>query len=377
MKQKWLAFLLALALLLPGIPACAEEPSVSAEAAVVLNGATGGVIYAKNADARLPMSSTTKIMTALLLAEQPDLQKAIVTTAEMVTVEGTSMGLKAGDTVSYHDLLYGMLLTSGNDAANTVAYALAGSIEAFAEMMNQKAAELGLQNTHFVTPSGLDADGHYTSARDLAVLAAEALRNPEFAKAAASKTAKLHYGNPPYDRVLTNHNRLLSSYEGAIGVKTGFTKKAGRCLVSAAERDGALVVAVTLHDPNDWEDHRNLLDYGFSKLKTNEISTDLAARRLPVVGGTMEEVAIEAEPAELSLTDEEWKRLESRTELPPFLYAPVTAGEKVGCIRYLLDGRELAVREIVTSEDVGAFVYQRPPFWERLRQAIFWLLAAL
>ena len=225
--------------------------SSSAKAAAVINGDTGEALYAQNADMRLPMASTTKIMTSLLLCEHGNLRNEITVTADMLRVEGSSMGLLPGDTVTLHDLLYGMLLASGNDAANVTAIAISGSVTAFAELMNKRAAELGLKNTHFVTPSGLDAEEHYTTARELALLAAFALKNEEFAKAAASKTATLCYGNPPYKRTISNHNKLLKLYDGAIGVKTGFTKKSGRCLVSAARRDGKLAVAVTLCDPDD------------------------------------------------------------------------------------------------------------------------------
>ena len=195
----------------------------SAKAAIVINGITGEVIYEHNANERLPMASTTKIMTALILAEQEDLSKEISCTKEMVTVEGSSMGLLVGDRVTYHDLLYGMLLASGNDAANTTAISIGGSVQKFADIMNEKAKELNLNNTHFVTPSGLDAEGHFTTAHDLALLAAYALKNEEFKKAASSYTARLCYGNPPYQRTLTNHNKLLKSYNGLVGVKTGFT----------------------------------------------------------------------------------------------------------------------------------------------------------
>ena len=234
--------------------------STSAKAAAIINGDTGEVIYEQNANQRLPMASTTKIMTALLLCEQEAFEREIVVTDEMVRVEGSSMGLLPGDRVTYRDLLYGMLLASGNDAANTTAISVGGSIEQFVQMMNNKAAELGLHNTQFVTPSGLDAEGHYTTAHDLAQLAAYALQNQNFAEAAGSDSATLCYGNPPYNRKLQNHNRLLRLSDDVVGVKTGYTKKSGRCLVSAGRRDGKLVVAVTLNDSNDWQDHLSMLE---------------------------------------------------------------------------------------------------------------------
>ena len=186
-----------------------ENITVSAKSAIVMCMDTNEVLLEKSAMLKLPMASTTKIMTALILAEQPDLSKTVKVTKQMVTVEGSSMGLLEGDAVSYRDLLYGMLLASGNDAANTTAYVIGGSIKGFAKIMNQKAAELGLKNTSFVTPSGLDDENHYTTAYDLALLASAALKNKVFREACSSKIATLYYGNPPYRRTLTNHNKLL------------------------------------------------------------------------------------------------------------------------------------------------------------------------
>lgn len=352
----------------------AAAPGNSASAAFVLGGDALTELYAKNADARLPMASTTKIMTALLVAEQPDLDLCVTVPAAAVAVEGTALGLRAGDRISLRGLLYGMLLASGNDAANVAAYALGGDPVGFAARMNEKAAALGLQNTHFVTPSGLDADGHYTSARDLALLAAQALRNPAFAEAAAAKTATLQFGNPPTAHVVSNHNRLLSTYPGAVGVKTGFTKQAGRCLVSAARRDGALVIAVTLHDPADWEDHRALLDYGFSCLQTRTLS-DAGITNCPLVGGDRDSLPLTAENVTLTLCEKEWERLTRRVELPRFCYAPVKRGEKIGRVLYLLDGEPLAETPLCAAVDAAAFHAPPLPFFARFCRALGWLAA--
>lgn len=346
------------------------EPAVSAQSSVVINAVTGGVLAEQNAKERLPMASTTKIMTALLLAEQGTPEKTVVTTREMVMVEGSSMGLLVGDTVSYRDLLYGMLLASGNDAANTTAIALGGSIEGFAKLMNEKAASLGLKDTHFVTPSGLDDKDHYTTAYDLAQLAAYAMRNPAFKEAASCKTAVLCYGNPPYKRHLSNHNKLLGSYDGAVGVKTGFTKKSGRCLVSAAERDSATLIAVTLNAPDDWNDHCALLDYGFSRLEQREMDCHLPSDTLPVVGGDSEQVRLHADGAQLSLLPEEFDKVTKSVELPPFLYAPVGASQTVGQIRFMLGDKVVAAADIVAEDPVGARILPEPVFWE---EVLIWL----
>ena len=307
------------------------------------------------------MASTTKIMTALLLAEQEDLSKEIVCTKEMVTVEGSSMGLLVGDRVTYHDLLYGMLLASGNDAANTTAISIAGSTEKFAELMNNKAAQLNLSNTHFVTPSGLDADEHYTTAYELAKLAAYALKNENFKKAASSYTARLCYGNPPYYRTLTNHNKLLKSYDGLIGVKTGFTKKSGRCLVTAAERDGAQIIVVTLNDKNDWQDHRNLLDLGFANMKKSTFEfNDLDS--LTILGGNKEAVKLLCESINTYTTAENVQKITYKTDIPTYLFAPIAKNEVVGHINLYYENKLIDKISITSLEDVELREYNEEKF---------------
>lgn len=315
----------------------------------MINADTGRVIYAANAYSRLPMASTTKIMTALLLAEENSPNKTIVTTKEMVKVEGSSMGLLEGDTVSYHDLLYGMLLASGNDAANTTAIALAGNIEKFAEKMNMRAKEIGLENTHFVTPSGLHDDNHYTTAYDLAKLTAFALTNEQFAEAVASKSARLYYGNPPYYRTITNHNKLLSMYEGAIGVKTGYTKAAGRCLVSAAERDGVTLVAVTLNDKNDWQDHKALLDYGFENSET-VTCTPAIPETIPVISENNLSIKLGYDPTKIGVSLDD--SVTYNVVLPKFVYPPIQVGEAVGYVEVLCGDKCVTTINITARTEV-------------------------
>ena len=335
--------------------------STSARAAIVISGDTGEVIYSQNAEEKLPMASTTKIMTALLLCEEGDMEKVITVTDQMVRVEGTSMGLLAGDKVSFKALLYGMLLASGNDAANVTAYALGGTIDGFVKRMNTKAKELGLLNTHFETPSGLDGDEHYTTAYDLAMLTKVCMVNPLFYQVASSKSATLEYGNPPYRRTLTNHNKLLKTYDGAVGVKTGFTKKSGRCLVSCAERDGKRIIAVTLNDPDDWKDHTNLLDYGFSKVKTVEISPEKKEYEVPVVSGSVESLKVNIESFSVNTLDD--KGFTYEINLPAFVYAPIKAGEVIGNITYYKNGAVIKSREIKATESVESNVPKKD-FWD-------------
>ena len=347
--------------------------SLSAKAAALINGDTGEMIFEKNAGERLPMASTTKIMTALLLCEE-DLSKEITVTDEMIRVEGSSMGLKAGDRVSYRDLLYGMLLSSGNDAANVTAFALAGSLDAFAERMNAKADALGLRSTHFVTPSGLDANEHYTTAADLAYLTRAALQNEDFAKAAATESVTLTFGTPPEKHTLINHNKLLKISEDVIGVKTGFTKRAGRCLVSAAKRDGKFVIAVTLCDPDDWSDHEALLEYGFNAVKPVEYCPENAPNSVPVIGGISESVGVEIAPYR-GFTEHP-EKITATVELPKFLYAPLKQGDKVGEIRYYLGEQKIGSAPVTLISSV-AVSQKRMSFLERMKQYLARLCAGL
>ena len=255
MSAKVLRALLRLCLLLCIIPAVAEAVEVSATAAVLLDADTGQVLYEKNGDERMLIASTTKIMTALVVLEQESLDDTItVTQAHMA--EGSSMYLKPGETVRVEELLYGLLLCSGNDAALALADHC-GGLERFVAEMNRKAAELGMTGTSFANPNGLDQEGHYSTARDMARLAACAVKNETLVRLCSTRSVTVG------GRTMTNHNRLLRSIDGCIGLKTGYTRAAGRTLVSCVRRKGRTLVAVTLQDGNDWADHAALYEFGF------------------------------------------------------------------------------------------------------------------
>lgn len=326
----------------------ASAEDCSAAAAAVIGGRTRELLWGKNQDTELPMASTTKIMTALILCEEDNLEREIIVTPEMVAVEGSSMGLLPGDRVTLRDLLYGMMLASGNDAANTVAVTLGGSVSGFVEKMNERAKQLGLTHTHFETPSGLDSVGHYTTAYELAVIAANALENEDFAAAASSKTATLCYGNPPYKRTLSNHNRLLKMYDDVVGVKTGFTKKSGRCLVSAAKSDGKTVIAVTLNDPDDWSDHRRLLDLGLSRLESVSLVPKGIVKTVRVIGG--EKNAIEIDCPDISICTASPDTVFCDSVIVPFVFAPIEKGDEIGFVRFMKDGK-LVYKEPVTAAE--------------------------
>ncbi len=255
MWAKMLRALLRLCLLLCMLPAVAEAVEVSATAAVLLDADTGQVLYEKNGDEQMLIASTTKIMTALVVLEQAGLDDTVTVTRDHMA-EGSSMYLKPGETVRVEELLYGLLLCSGNDAALALT-ACAGGPEPFVALMNEKAAALGMTRTSFANPNGLDAEGHYSTARDMAVLAAAAMEEPTFRRICSSRSVTIG------QRTMENHNRLLRQVEGCIGLKTGYTKAAGRTLVSCAERGGCRLIAVTLRDSDDWADHAALYEYGF------------------------------------------------------------------------------------------------------------------
>lgn len=334
------------------LTAYADIGNISAASAVLVEQGSMRVLLEKSAHEKMSMASTTKIMTTILLIESGDLNRQLTITNEMLAgVEGSSVGFRAGNVVTCADLAYGMMLASGNDAANAAAIYMAGSLEKFAEMMNEKAAQIGMTDTHFVTPSGLDADDHYSTAYDMALLASYAMDNPVFAEIAATTVHPITCGDPAQTVYFSNHNRLLKTYEGAKGIKTGFTKKSGRCLVSYAERNGVKLIAVTLKAPDDWNDHETLFDYGFNILKPHEIKTELPITSISVAGGTPDNISIEAQPATLALLDGDEGKITSSIYLPKFVYAPVTQGDTIGRVDYYLDGRLTGSAPIVASQD--------------------------
>lgn len=331
------------------------EPDVSASCAALMVAETGELIYGKNEHDRRSMASTTKIMTSLLAIEALTPQRKITVSADMLNVEGTSMGLLPGDTVTLEGLVYGMLLQSGNDAANVTAITLGGSVEKFVSMMNNRAAEIGMNDTHFETPSGLDSKEHYSTAYDMALLGCTAIKNPEFASVCSQKSAVVCYGNPPYRRTLTNHNRLLRIYDDAVGIKTGFTKKSGRCLVSAAKRGGVTLVAVTLNAPDDWNDHSKMLEYGFSVVEHHEVDTDISAVSLNIVGGESEKVPLKlSRPLRYISRKGEAAQTEQKISLKKFEYAPIEENAVVGSVELMIDGKVVDRAEILTAAAVQA-----------------------
>lgn len=319
------------------MPVRATEPTLRAQSAILMDAESGRVLYELEADTRSRIASTTKIMTGLLACEALELDAEYTVPAEAVGIEGSSMYLSAGERVTGRELLYGLMLRSGNDAAVALAILCDGSVERFAARMNARAAQLGMENTHFRNPNGLDEDGHFSTARDLAILTRAALKDLDFRKTVSTKSVCIG------QRTLTNHNKLLWSYPGANGVKTGYTRAAGRVLVSSAERGGRLLIAVTICDPDDWNDHARLLDYGFSAFEQHTfLGTGETVGTVPVVGGKRESVnAVSGGKLSWPLRPEE--QTELRLHLPRLTFAPVIPGP-AGYAELLVDG--MAVRRV-------------------------------
>ena len=327
-----------------------KPPEISAKSAVLINADTGTVIFEKNSLERRAMASTTKILTTLLTLEAGELDRSFTADSYAIRVEGSSMGLRQGDIVTRRALCYGMMLPSGNDAAQAAAISVSGSMSEFVMLMNARAEKIGMKDSHFANPSGLDAYGHYSTAYDMALLTMEALGNELFAEICSSSSANVEFGNPPFKRWLYNNNRLLYMYEGAIGTKTGFTDDAGRCLVSAARRNGITLIAVTLNDPNDWKDHINMFNYGFSVVKNQPVEYDISRLCVNVAGCKNDTAYVRtAETPTLPLTDSEMRLVETKAIIRPFIYAGFSDGEPVGQLMFYYNGKLLKTVPLVTA----------------------------
>ena len=345
--------------------AAGAAPTVGAASAALYDVVGERFLTLKQADVRRPMASTTKIMTALVAIEQLSPDEVVTVPREAVGVEGSSVYLFEGEQITVRTLLYALLLSSANDAAVALAHHTAGSQEAFAALMNERAASLGLTDTHFTNPHGLPDEEHYTTARELALITVAALKNPLFAEIVATGRYEAPQEGTGAVRLFLNHNRLLRTLPGAVGVKTGFTKKSGRCLVSAATREGLTLVAVTLNDGNDWQDHKTLLEWGFSAYRAVTLTAEPVP--VPVVGGTEPSTALL--PA-ISLTlslPRDGRELSLTVEAPRFLFAGLAKGTRVGRLVYSLDGRVVATVPLVTEAALEQDT-RRLSLWERLKR---------
>lgn len=334
--------------------------AVSAQNAILLDAQTGRILFEKDADQRGLIASTTKIMTALIICEQCNVLDRMRIPKEAVGIEGSSIYLREGEVLTIQDLLYGLMLHSGNDAAVALAIYCGGTVEGFAELMNDKAHRLGMNDTHFENPNGLDIPGHYSTARDMAVLAAYAMENPLFFKTVSTKTVSIP------GRRLTNHNKLLWRFEGADGVKTGFTKAAGRILVSSATRQGRRLVAVTMNDPNDWIDHKTLLENGFSKFKVQQIvAKGECLGQTEIAGGAEGNAHLIAD------TDFFYAVAEKETpqivlQGPGFVYAPVVQGQPAGFAFVCIGDRTVGKIPLIYGQTVEQSQTPKRSIWQKL-----------
>ena len=335
-----------------------EHVHTSAKAAALIEMDTGMVLLSNNMHAPLPMASTTKVMTALLALEYGKLDEVVTVSRNAYGVPGTSIYLSLGEKITLRDLLYGLMLASGNDAAVAIAEHVSGDVATFCRRMTERAAELGCKNTVFLSPNGLPTDGHFTTAYDLALIAREAMSHPLFREIVSTKRASIPWEGRSYDRVLNNKNRLLSDYPGATGIKTGYTRAAGRCLVFGAERDGLEVIGVVLGCGDWFDEAARLMDMGFERYESfTALYASETVRVLPVENGTQETVAICADGT-LSAPVRKGRIPALELDLPKTVAAGTEVGTRVGEARLVLDGKTLASVGLAVSETLGVRDYR-------------------
>ena len=354
---------LFLSFTVPGYGAT-EGPSVSAQSAIVMEADSGQVLWEKHPDERMLIASTTKIMTALVVIERCDLDQVVTVDAAWTGIEGSSMYLTPGQELTVRDLLLGLMLASGNDAAVALACITAGSVEDFAALMNEKAEDLGCENTHFINPNGLDDPEHYSTAHDLAIMTREAISHEAFCQIVSSQSATV--GNNSY----TNHNRLLRECPGVFGVKTGYTMAAGRTLVSCCERDGLTLICVTLSDPDDWDDHTALYDWAYGAYTNTNVLPD-ETWPVPVIGGVTDTVLLAPE-GELPILRHVEDEVSVKYIVPTFVYAEVAVGEAAGEAVAYINGEEAGRAPLVFTQNVARAEQVEPTFLERVKTLFGW-----
>ena len=363
--KRFAVLLMALSLIYP--TAYAAGPVVSAASAILVDAESGRVLYDKDAHTRRGIASTTKLMTALVAAEAViDLSDQVEILREDTLTEGSSMYLKVGERVTVEALFYGLLLQSGNDAALALARYCAGDVETFVSWMNQKARDLGMMDSHFANPNGLDDDGHYSTAADMALLAAACMDNELLAKIVSARTATVG------ERTFANHNKLLSLYPDCVGMKTGYTKASGRTLVSAARRDGQLLLCVTLNDPDDWKDHAALFDYGFETFSRCLLASAGGAVGLVRTTGALVPAVPVRTAEEVRYPLMESEHVQAKIELPDSIQAPVGDDVSVGSLIFTLDGEVIGKTSLVCASGVHSNQAPAASPLERLWSLFTW-----
>lgn len=337
-------------------------PGNSSSTAILMHADSNAVLYEKAADQPMLIASTAKIMTALVVLENCGCDELVEIKPEYTNIEGSSMYLKAGETYTVSDLLYGMMLASGNDAATALAFYTGDSIEGFAQMMNDKASSLGLQNSHFANPHGLDADGQYASARDLALITGAAMKNEVFCKIVSARSYTVK------EQTYLNHNKLLWDYEGTLGVKTGYTIAAGRILVSCCEREGLRLICVTINDPDDWKDHKALYDWGYENYSYHCVMDGGEYCKLPVISGTVATIGVAPKESLFVLLKKD-AGLSISTELPRFVFAGIATGDEAGKVSVIIDGEKVCETKLYFTESVSQDESIRLTPFERLKRS--------
>ena len=364
-KTSYIYFSVAILVIFCSFFTYSSALNVSGKSAILIEADSGEVVYEKNADLRLPMASTTKIMTGIIAIENNNLNDIVKIPLVSVGIEGSSIYLKEGESLTVRQLLEALLLESANDASVALAHKTAGDVSHFAELMNEKATELGLENTHFTNPHGLDDKEHYTTASDLATITKYAMQNPVFAEIVSTKKSTIPLNDGEGTRVLINHNKLLRSYKGANGVKTGYTKRCGRCFVSSAEVDGVKLICVTLNAPNDWHDHTILLDYGFSLYKSyNLADSEDYLIELDVKNGEKNTVLVSNDKAFKITLKKESHDFSADLEYNPGLSAPITKGQTLGKIIFYDNGEKIGEIDLKSQENIKEKNHKN--FFERL-----------
>ena len=339
---------------------------ISAKAYVVMEQSTNTVILSKNADLKLKPASTTKILTGICALEHGNINDKVTVSDNAANEEGSSVYLNRGDVISLENLLYALMLNSGNDAAVAISEHISKTEDKFSTLMNKKAKDIGAKNSNFENPNGLDSDNHYTTAYDLALITSYALKNEKFSEIVKTKS-KVIKEDGGFVRYLSNHNKMLHMYEGCIGVKTGFTKKSGRTLVTAAEQNGIKLVAVTLNAPDDWNDHKKLLDEAFYKAyKKNIINSKEKISTVKVDNGEKDYVSVRCrdnfDGFYVKNTDIKYDVLYKYYKLK----APVKEGQTAG-VAMVYKGREkIFETELLTTEKTEEI--KRDTFYECMKK---------
>jgi len=337
-----------------GLVFAVDSPLVTARSAILMDQATGRILFSKNAHEQLPMASTTKIMTAILAIESGRMEETVIVSEYASLVEGSAVDLEAGEEKTVEELVYALMLRSGNDAATAIAEHLGGSVEKFAEKMTRRARELGANQTSFLNPHGLHQEEHFSTAYDLALIAAHAMSLPQFREVITKREKRISWTGRPYERVLRNQNKLLQLYETANGIKTGWTSLAGRCFVGAAARNGWQLVSVVLNAPQMWEDTVRLLDFGYAHYRWETVvEVGRPLKTMQVQGGVEDRVVLlSGEPLGLPLKENEADLLRFHFSVPELLRAPLQAGEKVGSLHIYFGSQQVGEVPLLAASEV-------------------------